>query len=83
MAVHVRRCERCGEPFTAQRSDKRTCSNRCRKAICVNARKVNALVPIDLAERAWDAAGGDGLLALESAINVLAILERNEAAVAA
>jgi hypothetical protein len=39
MAVHVILCERCGEPFAAQRSDKRTCSGRCRKALCVAARR--------------------------------------------
>ena len=72
------RCERCGERFTARRSDARTCSNACRKALCVDSRKIGALVPIDLAERAWDAAGGDGLLALETAIAVLSRIEAGE-----
>lgn len=78
MAAHVVRCvnPRCGREFTAHRSDARTCGNACRKAICIDSRKIDVLVvPIDLAERAWDAADGDGLRALAAAIEVVGRLE--------
>ena len=81
MAARILHCERCGKPFTAYRSDARTCSGRCRKALCVNSRKLGPLVPIDLAERAWHASNGDGLLALDAAVTAAHRL-RTEAAAA-
>jgi hypothetical protein len=38
MAVYVKRCERCGEPFVARRIDAKTCGGACRKAECIRSR---------------------------------------------
>lgn len=43
-------------------------------------RRRHDAIPEDLAERAWDAAGGDGTLALLAALAVVARLEEKAAA---
>jgi hypothetical protein len=74
VAAHTLICRGCGSKFVALRSHRRWCSERCRKATS-RATQTSPLPPIDLAERAWLAADGDGCLALLAA---LAVIERVE-----
>lgn len=85
MAVRILKCEDCGRSFTATRSDKRTCSTRCRKRL---SRRNEATASLD--ERyelsVWDARRR-GLLNPDEALLLLVapsptVLERLQAVAA-
>jgi hypothetical protein len=54
MAARVLRCAECGEAYTALRSDKQTCSPRCRKRL---SRRSEPLLTLDdrYERGVWDA----------------------------
>lgn len=65
-------CEKPSRPGSKYHSDKHGTAHRVRRH---RAQAVTLTIPVDLAEQAWDAAGGDGFLALDAALAVVARLE--------
>jgi hypothetical protein len=65
-------CGKPSRPGSKYHDDKHGVLARVRKH---RAHAVAIAIPVDLAEQAWDAAGGDGYVALDAALAIVARLE--------